>query len=541
MSFRSLLRSYWLPALLIIVALAARLIPGPRTIDDAFITFRYARNLLAGNGFVYNPGERVLGTTTPLYTLLMAGLAVLTGGTQAPFSTLALLVNALADAGTCLLLWQLGKRINAERVGIAAALIWAVAPYSATFAIGGLETSIYVFLLTAAVWTYITQQHTLSALCAALALLTRPDALILILPLVAVRILGLVLNNIHSGSNKFLSKIVGFLRNFGMDDPVPLTWQEVLAFVLPVAIWIGFAWVYFGSPIPHSMTAKLITYHLAPASAFIRLIQHYTTPFMEENLLGSAVAVGIGLVLYPFLFIVGARRAWKSDRNLLVWIAYPWLYFVTFALPNPLLFRWYLTPPLPAYFLFILLGLDQILISIFMRNKAPADHPLPAWRAWMVTALLIALPLVPTLSEWQIHPDHGPDRPAPEMAFIKLELLYRQAADYLAPQLTPNTVLAAGDVGVLGFYTPARILDTVGLNSPVSLNYYPLDDRYYAINYAIPANLILDQKPDFVVILEIYGRLTLLKDPRFLAQYDLLRTLPTDIYGSNGMLIFKRK
>jgi hypothetical protein len=311
--------------------------------------------------------------------------------------------------------------------------------------------------------------------------------------------------------------------------------------VLPVAIWIGFAWVYFGSPIPHSMTAKLITYHLAPASAFIRLIQHYTTPFMEENLLGSAVAVGIGLVLYPFLFIVGARRAWKSDRNLLVWIAYPWLYFVTFALPNPLLFRWYLTPPLPAYFLFILLGLDQILISIFMRNKAPADHPLPAWRAWMVTALLIALPLVPTLSEWQIHPDHGPDRPAPEMAFIKLELLYRQAADYLAPQLTPNTVLAAGDVGVLGFYTPARILDTVGLNSPVSLNYYPLDDRYYAINYAIPANLILDQKPDFVVILEIYGRLTLLKDPRFLAQYDLLRTLPTDIYGSNGMLIFKRK
>ena len=107
----------WLPALLVIVALAARLIPGPRTIDDAFITFRYARNLLAGNGFVYNPGERVLGTTTPLYTLLMAGLAAFTGGTQAPFPTLALLVNALADAGTCLLLWQLGKRLNAERVG----------------------------------------------------------------------------------------------------------------------------------------------------------------------------------------------------------------------------------------------------------------------------------------------------------------------------------------------------------------------------------------------------------------------------------------
>ena len=538
----STLRPYVMPALLVALALAARLIPGPRTIDDAFITFRYARSLLAGNGFVYNAGERVLGTTTPLYTLLMAGLASLIGGINAPFPTLALLVNALADAGTCLLLWQLGKRINAERVGIAAALIWAVAPFSVTFAIGGLETSVYVLLLTAAVWTYVTRRHTLSALCAALALLTRPDALILILPLAAVRLGHSIAVPLHKNANRpGSSKFLAFLRAFGMDNPAPLTWGEIAAFVLPVAAWFGFAWAYFGSPIPHSVAAKLITYHLAPGSAFIRLIQHYTTPFMENDLLGSAAAVGIGLVLYPFLFIVGARRAWKNDRNLLVWIAYPWLYFATFALPNPLLFRWYLTPPLPAYFFFILMGLDQVLTSIFARAKVPAIHPLPAWRTWVVTALLIVLPLVPTLSDWQIHPDHGADRPAPQMAFIKLELLYRQAADYLSPQLTSNTLLAAGDVGVLGFYTPARILDTVGLNSPVSLNYYPLDDRYYAINYAIPADLVLDQKPDFVVILEVYGRLTLLKDPHFLAQYELLQTLPTDIYGSNGMLIFKRK
>ena len=51
------------------LALAARMIPGPRTIDDSYITFRYARNLLAGEGFVYNPGVRLMGTTTPLYTL----------------------------------------------------------------------------------------------------------------------------------------------------------------------------------------------------------------------------------------------------------------------------------------------------------------------------------------------------------------------------------------------------------------------------------------------------------------------------------------
>ena len=48
-------------------------------LEDAFITFRYARNIAQGLGFVYNPGERVLGTTTPLQTLLLAGLGFLFG------------------------------------------------------------------------------------------------------------------------------------------------------------------------------------------------------------------------------------------------------------------------------------------------------------------------------------------------------------------------------------------------------------------------------------------------------------------------------
>jgi hypothetical protein len=87
------------PAILIpLLAVAARFVPGPRTIDDAYITFRYARNLLEGNGLVFNPGEPVLGTTTPVYALLMAGLGLVAGGSQAPFPTLALCVNSLADS-----------------------------------------------------------------------------------------------------------------------------------------------------------------------------------------------------------------------------------------------------------------------------------------------------------------------------------------------------------------------------------------------------------------------------------------------------------
>jgi len=535
-----------IPYLLVALALAARFIPGPRPIDDSYITFRYARNLVSGAGFVFNPGQRVQGTTTPLYTLLMAGLSLPAGGAAAPFPAMALAVNALADAATCLLLWLIGRRLGAEWAGLAAALVWCIAPYSVTFAIGGLETSLYVFLLTATVAAYLWKKRTLTALCAALALLTRPDAILLVGPLA-------------------LDRLWRASRRGGGEK---LEWGEALAFLLPCLAWGAFATAYFGSPIPHSVTAKLAVYRLDVNAALIRLIQHYATPFMEYDAIG-VVGIGVGLILYPFLYLVGARRAWRSQPRLLAWLVYPWLYFVTFALPNPLLFRWYLTPPLPAYFLVILLGAEQVLRGLFRWNpslahrrrragadgnssspsplrgegtplRAPLKRGVRGWRGWVPLLLLVALPLSSSLNAWTLHPDHGPDRPAPTMAWFKLELLYRQAADYLAPRLTSSSRLAAGDVGVLGFYTPARILDTVGLNSPESLRYYPLDKQYYVINYAIPADLILDERPDYVVILEVYGRLTLLQDPRFSQQYTLLRTLPTDIYGSRGMLIFAR-
>jgi len=40
--------------------------------EDAYITYRYAANLAGGRGFVFNPGEAVLGTSTPAWTLLLA-------------------------------------------------------------------------------------------------------------------------------------------------------------------------------------------------------------------------------------------------------------------------------------------------------------------------------------------------------------------------------------------------------------------------------------------------------------------------------------
>ncbi|HEY45296.1 MAG: hypothetical protein AMJ88_04565 [Anaerolineae bacterium SM23_ 63] len=499
-------RSFQLEILIVLVALAARIVPGPRTIDDAYITFRYAQNLLNGYGFVYNPGEAVLGTTTPLYTLLMAGLGLLFGGCQAPFPTLALLVNAIADGLTCWLLIRLAESLGFRRAGLAAAAVWAIAPWSVTFSIGGMETSLLILFGMATFYFYSIDKPVISALCGSLSLLTRPDALLLLIPLIIERIRRSITSNQSPSS------------------PLPITIPEVGVFVVPLAVWGTFATVLFGHPVPLSVAAKSAAYHLPSEAGIVRLLQHYATPFLGSETLGTWW-IGVGLILFPVLFGLGAIKVLREKSYAWPILVYPWLYLLTFSVANPLIFRWYLTPPLTIYFLGIFLGGERLACDL--KSKLP-------------TIILTAVALSLTFLGWVLRPDHGPDRPAPEMAYIQLELHYQNAAIILQDHIQPGEMLAAGDIGVLGYYTQAHILDTLGLITPQATEYYPLPDSAYVGNYAIASDLITDYKPDFLVFPEVYGRRTLLEDPNFLGSYDLLKTIPSDIYGSHGILIYMR-
>ena len=462
----------YLPFVLILTAVAARLIPGPRIIDDAYITYRYARNILSGHGFVYNPGEILQGTTTPLYTLILTFLASISGGSSAPFPQIAWLFNTLCGALTVYLIWKIGRKLQTPFSGLFTALFWAVAPYSVTFAIGGLETSFFVLLLTLAVYLYLQDRTRWVFLISALSLIARPDALLLA---------GLM----------FLDRIYSFYVK-GTDGRLPSPrWKTFLSelsiFLLPLVLWFGFAWLYFGTPIPHSVTAKSQAYSLPSLAAFIRFLQHYGTPFMGHHLLGT-FWIGVGLILYPWLFTLGLIHTIKINPRIRPWAAYPWIYLLSFAVANPLIFRWYLTPPLLPYAFFILAGLEHLLTreinsaSKFILNR-------DKFRYILLMILLLA-PSGLSLHAWTLSPDHGPSRPAPEMAFIKLELIYQQAADVVANDLPRSSQadqsnpphLAAGDVGVLGYQSGLPILDLVGLNSAQTVTYYPLQESDYIIN-----------------------------------------------------------
>jgi arabinofuranosyltransferase len=499
-------RLEWLPlAGLVTLALLARLVPGERTVDDAYITFRYARNVVEGVGFVYNPGEHVLGTTTPLYTLLMAALALATGSRD--FPAMALVVNALAGAFSVGMLYTLGKRFAGHPFPAAAvALLWAVAPFSVSFAIGGMETDLTIGLLIAAAYAHLAERPRAMAVLSALALLARPDTAILLGPL-------------------WLSLVLEQRR---------IPWREGLITLAILAPWLIFGTLYFGSPLTNSLSAKTVVYLLPPESAFLRLLQHYATPFFEQNVL-PPYGVFIALVAYGGLCALGSINAFRRDRKAWPLIAYPFAYFAVFALANPLIFRWYLSPPLPFYFLLIVTGVWTAACDL---GKLLGRHA--AKLQYTVFSLFAIAALALTLNAWTLHPDHGPDRPAPEMAWFGGELVYRQIALDLQERLKPGDVVAIADIGTFGYYSGATILDPVGLISPDSSRYYPVPPEQHANALAIPTQLILDRQPDYVIMLEAYIRHTLLESGEFNARYELLDTVETDILESSAFMIFRR-
>ena len=362
-NFKSLITNYQFPIFLL--AFILRILPDARTIDDAYITFRYARNIVNGVGFIYNADEYVLGTTTPLYTLLMAALSFILRSQNFPI--IALWVNAFADAITCVLLITLGETLSGQkRVGVAAALLYAVAPFSVTFAIGGMETSLFVLLIILTAILYL-RRHPAFALCAALALLTRPDALIFIGPI------GL----------DYIIREIFFLRNpqFPIRNSLSRITIHASLFLIPIIAWTLFAAYYFGSPLPHTITAKGFAYQLNPQEGFVRLWQHYAHPFMEfvtfEKIPYGNFLVLPGIIIYFSLSLIAILKFFRRDARSLPITLYPFLYFITFAIANPLIFRWYLTPPLPIYFILIIGGLIELQTSNFKLQNSNLKTQIP--------------------------------------------------------------------------------------------------------------------------------------------------------------------
>jgi arylsulfatase A-like enzyme len=153
--------------------------------EDAYITYRYAENIAAGRGFAFNPGERVLGTTTPLYSLILAGAGRL--GLDIPTAGTVLSCLSLAAAALCGA-WILWRHAHPGLAVLhAVALLWGV---GGMYVFTGMETAFYSLLLHAAAIAALRQKPVVCGALVGLACVTRYDAVVFAGVLLALWWLG---------------------------------------------------------------------------------------------------------------------------------------------------------------------------------------------------------------------------------------------------------------------------------------------------------------------------------------------------------------
>ncbi|NBO18100.1 MAG: hypothetical protein EBV03_02535 [Proteobacteria bacterium] len=142
------------------------------SMDDAFITYRYARNLASGHGLVFHAGERVLGTTTPLYAFLCAGIYRLGFALERAMPLINIGIEML-------LLAQLCRHVlltPASRLTFATLLI--LSPLAGRLCANGMETQLFMLLVAQSLIWSQQQKRLRATLLASLACLCRPEALL---------------------------------------------------------------------------------------------------------------------------------------------------------------------------------------------------------------------------------------------------------------------------------------------------------------------------------------------------------------------------
>ena len=164
---------YALPLILTFAHLAWFWGTGP--VDDDYICFRYAANLLQGHGLVFNPGQLVEGYSTPLWVFLHAAWQALGGDSP----TLSPWLGAAALFVCVAILSHLAKR--KERWPWEALLV-AAAPAMAWHSVAGLGTSLMAACLLLAYLSFDISPRQ-SGLWLALACALRQEFALFLIPI----------------------------------------------------------------------------------------------------------------------------------------------------------------------------------------------------------------------------------------------------------------------------------------------------------------------------------------------------------------------
>ncbi len=475
------------------------------TEDDAFITYRYARNVVDGHGFVFNPGERVEGYSN--FTWVLVAAAALRAGIEP--ESLTKYVGLLAGLLCLPLSWLLARRVRSGigMVALVAPFYLAVSPFLVQHAVTGLEASFFACLVCGALLMAVgkppgvLRSTAFVALLLAIAL-TRPEG-----PAVAALLL--------------IFRFALATREWAGDDASTAVKREVATFILLFGAYYAWRWTYFDAAFPNTFFAKT----RGGLHGVIDGAQ-YTLDFMRD----SGGVLFVALALLPLVLRRAGAAYWTSLAILGFYTAFvvvaggDWMYHYRFF-----------AHVLPVLAALVTVGLDTILA-----------YPRPGTLQALLVHASVALVVLATLL--------GVGNTELRVARIVLPAVrshnylsqnYEELGMWFLENAPEDATIAVSDVGAVGYFSERRILDMFGLIDPHIARlrgrmHYKADPRY-----------VLSREPDYIVLVSLndqgagysFQRIpdyAMNARPEFHEQYELIRTVPQH-WHNEFVLVYQRR
>jgi len=407
--------------------------------DDPFISYRYAENLTRGLGFVYNPGVRILSTTTPLFAVILA----LAGFVSPDLHIVAVGIGIISLALGGFFIFDLARTFHTPIVGWTGILLYPTFPLVVSTL--GSETPLYLALCLGSFAFYARKNLLATGILGVLATLTRPDGLL---------VLGIMGMDYLLRSRK------------------SIPWKPILISSAVLIAWVVFAWVYFGSPIPVTLAAKQQQGSMAISESFFRGLRTVTAGYSSWLYITEAVLAILGV-----MFAIWKKRLWIG---VLIW---PVVYFVAYSILGVSRYFWYYAPLIPGFIIAVGLGLTAL--SELIKAASRRQKSFSAFAPLVPGILLIILFAVNGSNLWQMRKNNDP----------RFEI-YKAAGDWLRENTLPNEQVGSLEIGIIGFFAKRPMVDFAGLIQPDVAEQLRTDTTYEdAALWAVD-----NYKPEYLVL-----------------------------------------
>jgi hypothetical protein len=408
--------------------------------DDAFITFRYAERLATGDGFTFNDGERVLGTTTPFYGITLAPFVVAFGPGVLP--TAARVYALVLFLGTLALIWRTGFALSGHGwLASCLVLICGTSFWTSRVITYGMEIPLFWFMLALGLALDVQEKRIPAVLALGLLPMIRPEG----------------------------AFVVGYVALYLLFQlwRSPQRSHLIAALILfaPGLLYTAIATAYYGSPVPQSITAKTGNLYDLPLDYTYTLVRdefarYLHWPFGTTPPLPPTLTLTLALIVTAVSLFGGYRLA-RLHPLLGVLIVLPLGSSALYIASQTSIFPWYWGTFELGLLLCWAAGLHGLL-TLSARNR-PRHRAIAA----VVVTVLVAAGNNLYAPQWQ-----ALTRPAYPYTSSR-HLDYHTIAVRLHADLSPGGRIATPEIGVLGYFLPnQQILDAAGLVTPGAAPYF---------------------------------------------------------------------